>query len=320
MISKIYRDSSKNYSMKLIHFILTAFTVALIFFTVKTAAQSGNVGVGTANPHPSSAVDVDVSGKGFLPPRLTTTQREAINSPAIGLIIYNTTTQCINIFNGNNWTELCGSAVAPEYPDGFVHCDINNPTTIVAVINPVTGRTWMDRNLGASQVATSSTDAAAYGDLYQWGRFADGHQCRNSATVYTLSNMDQPGHGYFILSTVLPWDWRSPQNNNLWQGVNGINNPCPSGYRVPTESEWNAEISSWVGLNAMGAFGSPLKIPLSGFRHFIDASFVGVGDYGIYWSSTINDFYGSYLHFDNNNAFVYIYYRQGGLSIRCIKD
>jgi hypothetical protein len=36
----------------------------------------------------------------------------------------------------------------------------------------------MDRNLGASQVATSSTDPASYGDLYQWGRPADGHQIR----------------------------------------------------------------------------------------------------------------------------------------------
>ena len=41
------------------------------------------------------------------------------------------------------------------------------------VENPLTGRTWIDRNLGASQVATSPTDTAAYGDLYQWGT-----QCR----------------------------------------------------------------------------------------------------------------------------------------------
>ncbi|PKG42563.1 hypothetical protein, partial [Psychroflexus sp. MES1-P1E] len=34
------------------------------------------------------------------------------------------------------------------------------------VTNPITGEIWMDRNLGASQVATSSIDAAAYGDLY----------------------------------------------------------------------------------------------------------------------------------------------------------
>ena len=56
----------------------------------------------------------------------------------------------------------------------------------------------MDRNLGATQAATSSTDVDAYGDLYQWGRFSDGHQCRTSATTATLSSIDQPAHGDFI--------------------------------------------------------------------------------------------------------------------------
>jgi uncharacterized protein (TIGR02145 family) len=113
----------------------------------------------------------------------------------------------------------------------------DNTTTVVDVTNPATGRVWMDRNLGASRVATSSTDTQAYGDLYQWGRGADGHEKRNSPTTSTLSSTDQPSHGSFILAS----DWRSPQNNNLWLGVNGVNNPCPTGYRIPTEAEWNAE-------------------------------------------------------------------------------
>jgi hypothetical protein len=39
-----------------------------------------------------------------------------------------------------------------------------------------TGKVWLDRNLGARQVCTSSTDAACFGDLYQWGRAKDGHE------------------------------------------------------------------------------------------------------------------------------------------------
>ena len=57
---------------------------------------------------------------------------------------------------------------------------------------------WLDRNLGATQVATSSTDAASYGDLFQWGRLDDSHQVRTSPTTTTLSNSDIPGHGNFI--------------------------------------------------------------------------------------------------------------------------
>ncbi|MDO5968527.1 hypothetical protein Q4Q35_01790, partial [Flavivirga aquimarina] len=51
------------------------------------------------------------------------------------------------------------------------------------ITSSATGKIWMDRNLGASQVATSSNDADAYGDLYQWGRAADGHESRTSSTT-----------------------------------------------------------------------------------------------------------------------------------------
>lgn len=122
------------------------------------------------------------------------------------------------------------------------------------VVNPTTGRTWMDRNLGASAVATSSDDANAYGDLYQWGRGADGHQIRTSNTTETLSSSDTPGHGDFIINASTPFDWRVPQNDNLWQGVDGVNNPCPAGTRLPTEAEFHVERLSWSSNNADGAF------------------------------------------------------------------
>ncbi|MCP4596812.1 FISUMP domain-containing protein, partial [Neptuniibacter sp.] len=127
-------------------------------------------------------------------------------------------------------------------------------------VTSVSGKTWMDRNLGASQVATSSTDVAAYGDLYQWGRVTDGHEKRTSSTTSTLSSSDTPGHGYFITSNSSPYDWRSPKNDMLWQGVNGINNPCPGGYRLPTKAEWEDEIGDWISPDAAGAFASPLKL------------------------------------------------------------
>ena len=126
------------------------------------------------------------------------------------------------------------TTLAQQYPANSVFCAAG-ATAIVDVTNPTTGKIWMDRNLGATQVATTTTDQASYGDLYQWGRRADGHQCRTSPTTVTLSSVDQPAHGDFILAPNAPYDWRSPQNANLWQGVNGVNNPCPSGYRLPTD-------------------------------------------------------------------------------------
>ncbi len=197
----------------------------------------------------------------------------------------------------------------------------DDETKVVEVINPVTGKIWMDRNLGASHAATNSTDEKAYGDLYQWGRSADGHQKRTSGTTSTLSSKDMPGHGNFITSdSDTDLDWRSPQNNDLWQGANGTNNPCPPGYRLPTEAEWEEERQNWSSNDVAGAFNSPLKLPLAGFRNLINGSLCKVDSLGNYWSSTIAGTHSLSLSFESSSARIYGFYRAHGLSVRCIKD
>jgi uncharacterized protein (TIGR02145 family) len=188
----------------------------------------------------------------------------------------------------------------------------------VDVTNPTTGKTWMDRNLGATQAATSSTDAAAYGDLYQWGRRADGHQCRTSATTTTLSSVDQPTHSDFILAPNTPFNWRSPQNTNLWQGVNGINNPCPNGYRLPSQTELNQERLSWSQNNNQGAFISPLKLPMSGQRSNATGGLSNID--GFYWSNSVSSNLSPGLVYNSTNAFMNGGARALGYSVRCIKN
>ncbi len=195
----------------------------------------------------------------------------------------------------------------------------SKPTEIVDVTNPKTGKTWMDRNLGATRAAKSPTDEAAYGDLYQWGRGADGHQYRNSGTTSTLSATDQPNDANFIL-TNSPYDWRSPHNDNLWQGVNGVNNPCPSGYRIPTYDELTSEIDTWKQNNITGAFNSPLKLPLSGSRSSVGGTLYNEGSYGVYWSSSVDGDFAWYLDFSSGTAKMRSSKRALGFSIRCIKD
>ena len=208
-------------------------------------AQRGvKIGTNNSTADPSAILEVESTDKGVLLPRMTEAQRNAIPSPATGLLIFQTdATPGFYYWNGSNWQSIASSSnTQPAWPAGTAHC--NTPTAIVDVVS-VTGKTWMDRNLGASQVAASSSDVDSYGDLYQWGRFSDGHQCRSSAITTTLSAGDQPGHGDFIVSASSPKDWRTGQNDNLWQGVNGINNPCPNGYRVPTYA--NLMMSDKVG-------------------------------------------------------------------------
>jgi uncharacterized protein (TIGR02145 family) len=385
--------------------------------------NGAEVGIGTVSPNTSAKLDVVSTTQGFLPPRMTTTQRNAIASPAIGLVIYNITTNCLNFYTGTAWFETCGTptytatlttlncggasttgtltngtaasgvstaipytggnagtysaqsisstgvvgltatlaagtlangagsltytitgtpttsgtatfaitvggqscsftvsvaAAQPQYPAGTVHCA--GATTVVDVTNPTTGRIWMDRNLGATQVATSSTDVNSYGDLYQWGRRADGHQCRTSPTTATLSSIDQPAHGNFIIAPNAPYDWRSPQNVNLWQGVNGVNNPCPSGYRIPTETEINAERLSWSVNTSVGAFASPLKWTLAGYRGDNDGTVTSVASLGHYCSSTVSGTLSRNLRFYSNDAAMVDNTRAYGFSVRCIKD
>jgi hypothetical protein len=218
----------------------------------------------------------------------------------------------------SNLQQQITNSLIAQYPAGSVFC-ATGPTQIVPVLNPITGKVWMDRDLGASKVATSITDTNAYGDLYQWGRRADGHQCRNSSTTDVLSSTNQPAHGNFILTPASPHDWISPQNVNLWQGVNGVNNPCPNGYRIPTDVELEAERLSWPTNNQAGAFASPLKFALGGTRNETSGIISGVGDGISLWSSTTTQGYSRLLSI-NSNPSVTIYIRGFGEAVRCIKN
>jgi hypothetical protein len=194
--------------------------------------------------------------------------------------------------------------------------------TKVVEVKSLTGRVWMDRNLGASQVAINSIDEKAFGDLYQWGRPTDGHQLRSSNTTETKSISSEPSNNNFIINGS---SWTS-SNDNLWQGVKGINNPCPSGFRLPTEDEWELERKSWVSNNAAGAFSSPLKLPNAGMRYW-RGNFFSDGSQGFYWSSTVFSRDGiptsSIIYFDKSNVDLRLKdwgYRIYGESVRCIKD
>ncbi|MHA8050332.1 hypothetical protein V7S79_04385 [Aquirufa sp. ROCK-SH2] len=196
-------------------------------------------------------------------------------------------------------------------------------TTEITVVKSLTGRIWMDRNLGANRVATSSGDIESFGNLYQWGRNSDGHQNRNSENIQTLSNVDNPNLPYFIVSNSYPSDWRNPQNNNLWQGVNGINNVCPVGFRIPTLQEWVNEFNVYPITSGESAFNSILKLPLAGIRRIDDFGRISNTTVsGLYWTSDTYGVYASSIYFDNRSAST----KNGGsprahgMSIRCIKD
>jgi len=73
-------------------------------------SQTGSVGIGTTNPNSSAALEIQSSTKGVLIPRMTTVQRNAIASPANGLLVYDNTTNSFWFKSATNWIELSDSA------------------------------------------------------------------------------------------------------------------------------------------------------------------------------------------------------------------
>ena len=67
--------------------------------------QSVSIGSGVT-PVASAALEVVSTSKGFLPPRMTTTQKNAIATPAAGLVVYDTTTNKLCCYNGSTWNDL----------------------------------------------------------------------------------------------------------------------------------------------------------------------------------------------------------------------
>src|SRR5690606_38570240 len=82
------------------------FTLSLFLFSTGYSQGVGINETGNA-PHPSAMLDVSGTSSGVLINRMTESQRDAIQNPAYGLMILNTTTDCLNMWSGTFWKQLC---------------------------------------------------------------------------------------------------------------------------------------------------------------------------------------------------------------------
>ena len=190
--------------------------------------------------------------------------------------------------------------------------------------------TWLTHNLGAEYCDVTSAsfdpftepstqnDDKAVGSLLQFGRDADGHEFRDSQ-LYDSSTNGQADttvplagnnwDGKFIIGSNV-WADSSLANidfSTLWNDVNAPNNPCPSGYGVPTETEIDNN-----------DFNAPLFLVLNGNRSFNDGSIAG--NQGWYISNTLDsgDFYTVYTF--NSTGFDFLQATNArGTGVRCIK-
>ena len=188
------------------------------------------------------------------------------------------------------------------------------------------GHAWLDRNLGASRMALSATDSKAYGDLYQWGRKADGHQKRNSRTTATSVNSLHVPHAKFITASDFsdgskpPRSWvKDVDTSKLWSSSGKINNGvCPKGWAVPTDKDFED-----LNIQNVADGFKKLKLTAGGMRANSTANIIQENTHGYYWTS--NSCEGDKGEFPHNmrlspqSADRRRNNIAAGLSVRCVK-
>ena len=261
-----------------------------IILNISTCSLFAQIGIGTTSPASSAALELSSNSKGFLPPRMTYSQRNAIEPAATAAGLQVWCTDCgtngeLSIFNGVYWTNSTGDIAAYAPPiGGNAICDGSRPTVVkdVSFTHNGTTYTYMDRNLGASRAATTYNDYLAYGCLYQWGRGNDGHASVNwtsstngtniNGSTSTKSSTVVPLDALFITNTLAQnvaadWMTSTPSPDNRWNKLSGNNNPCPSGYRIPNNAEIAILMSKFSGssTNATSWFSNELRFPVAGY-------------------------------------------------------
>lgn len=277
-------------------------TLTVILFA--SISQAQNVGIGTTTPNGSALLDLNSTSKGLLPPRMLSSQRDAITAPVAGLIVW--CSDCgpsgeMQLFNGSTWTNMVGS---PATNGGEItigtqvwkakNLDVTtyrDGTPIPKVTDPAV---WAALTTGAYCYYNndSATYAATYGKLYNYYAVVDS---RGLAPVgYHIANSTE----WSTLSTYLGGD-------------------AAAGGKLK-----EAGLTHWVSPNNLATNSSGFTGLPCGYR-FSDGTFNTLTTYGYYWTSTESNATQAWYRvtrYSQGDFNLNYTNKQTGFSIRCIKD
>ncbi|MFH0925028.1 MAG: prepilin-type N-terminal cleavage/methylation domain-containing protein [bacterium] len=205
-------------------------------------------------------------------------------------------------------TFICGNNLTVVHTGIYV-APVDKTVTYGTVISSLSGasKCWITQNLGADHRASSATDAteASAGWYWQFNR-AQGYKV--DGIVFGL--------------TIPAWYIPLIDENRNWTWVN---EPCTlllgTGWRLPTNTEWNNVRGGWSNFN--DAYNSVLKLHAAGyiFPNGPTCFLQDRGSQGRYWSSTqVNAPMGFDLDITNSGVTIMFWEKAYGFSVRCLKD